>query len=135
MKVKKTQPAPPPSPSPNQRNVKREKPIPVPKPPETQAEIDAWIAERRKRFPTQARIADRAQAAADRESRGALDLFEKPRTLKSERKNRKPQEISTRAPAKVPSFLDRLTEDEDRRQRSMILQCFRYFVTHDFLQN
>jgi hypothetical protein len=136
-KVKKTEPAPLPESgcSGARKHFKREKRPPIPRPPETQAEINAWIAERRQHFPTQARIAERAQTEADREARGALDLSSKPRPFKSGKKDRQPQEMSTRHPSKVPSFIDRLTEDEDRRQHSMVLQCFRYFVTHNFLQD
>jgi hypothetical protein len=133
-RVKRTQAAlPPPSgPATNRANAKRECPAAPARPPETQAEIDAWIAERRKRFPTQARVAERAQGEADRAARGALDLAAKP---KAEKKSRRPQEMSSATPTKIPSFIDRLTEDEDRRQRSMVLQCFRYFTTHNFLQD
>jgi hypothetical protein len=120
--------------SPKQKNAKRIRPPADVRPPESQAAIDEWIAERRKRFPTQARLAERAQNEADRDSRGALDLSTKHQKPKPG-KRQKPIEMSTTAPTTIPSFLDRLTEDEDRRQHSMVLQCFRYFVTHNFLQD
>jgi type IV secretory pathway VirB10-like protein len=136
LKKQKTTAAPPaPSvPPPNTKNRPLSKPPPRPvlRIPESQAEVDAWIAERKKRFPTQSRVAAKAQAETDRRTRGALDLSAPP---KGGQKSRLPLEMFASRPTKIASFLDRLTEDEDRRHRSIVLQCFRYFTTHNFLQD
>lgn len=105
----------------------------VPKRAETQEEIDAWIAERRKRFPTRARISEKEQSEQERKERGALDLTKPMKTEK--RESKKPIEMSSINPIAIPSLLEVLTEDERRKDYSRILQCFRYFVQHDFLQN
>jgi hypothetical protein len=121
-------------PSPNTKNRPLSKPPtpPLPKMPESPAEVDSWITERKKRFPTQSRAAAKAQAETDRDTRGALDLSPPPKPL---RQSQPPLEMSASRPTKIASFLDHLTEDEDRRQRSIVLQCFRYFTTHNFLQD
>lgn len=103
-----------------------------PKRTETQEEIDAWIAERRKKFPTRAKIEAKEQSELERNERGALDLS-KPRKIEK-RESKKPIEMSTINPIAIPSLLEVLTEDERRKDYSKILQCFRYFVRHDFLQ-
>lgn len=119
----------------NAKQVRKRKPPKMrenlPKVPETQEEIDAWIAERKKRYPTQQRIAEKVQQEQDREERGALDLTKKPEKLK---KSDKPTEMSTKDPKPIKTLIDKLMEDEVRKERSIILQCFRYFVNHNFLQ-
>ncbi|OHT01376.1 hypothetical protein TRFO_07629 [Tritrichomonas foetus] len=110
---------------------------------ETQEDIDAWIAERKKRFPTRLRVAEKERENQEREERGALDLSEQANKAKRKEskmklgkngKNDKPLEMSTFQPTKVPSILDKITQDEERRKHSIVLQCFRYFVKHNFLQ-
>ncbi|EAY14723.1 hypothetical protein TVAG_038290 [Trichomonas vaginalis G3] len=105
---------------------------PAPRKVETQEEIDAWIAERRKKFPTRVRVDEKEQTELERRERGALDLSKPRPTEKNESK--KPIEMSTINPVPIPSLLEVLTEDERRKDYSRILQCFRYFVKHDFLQ-
>lgn len=109
--------------------------------PETKEEIDAWIAERKRKFPTRQRIEAKEQEQQEREDRGALDLSKNAtkEVLKKEKAKKKfngpqPIEMSTSKPKKIPSILDKITEDEQRRKRSIVLQCFRYFVRHNFLQ-
>ena len=125
--------------TPKQKRPKKQKdPLPARKIPETQEEIDAWIAERKKRFPTQQRIAEKAKMEQDREARGALDLSEqanKERRRKEKVKDNTPIIMSSKNPERVKSMIDRLMEDEERKQRSIVLQCFRYFVSHNFLQD
>jgi hypothetical protein len=130
--LQKTQPAPVPIQTSQKLRSESNSRDVLPRIPESQAEIEAWIAERKKRYPTQRRIADKEQDTKDREVRGALDLGSKP---KSKERSNKPIQMSSKKPGKVGSFLDKLMEDEERRQRSIILQCFRYFRTHNFLQN
>ena len=43
--------------------------------------------------------------------------------------------MPTCRPTKIPSILDKITQDEERKKYSIILQCFRYFVKHNFLQD
>ena len=142
-KLPKTQPAPVTDKmvekKPKKKPRKRQKePIPIRKAPETQEEIDAWIAERKRRFPTQQRIAEKVKMEQDREARGALDLSE--RANKERRKKEKhsgsgPIIMSSTNPERVQSMIERLLDDEERKQRSIVLQCFRYFATHNFLQD
>ena len=105
------------------------KPIKVNK-PETQEEIDAWIAERRKKYPTKLRIAEKEQSAKERLEMGALNLEEETQ-IDAETT---PSEFSAKSPHRILSFLDVLVADEMRKEKSKILQCFRYFVTHNYLQ-
>jgi len=111
---------------------KRAKPPAAAKLPESQEEIDAWIAERRRRFPTQQRVAARAELEREREARGAIDTS----APAGGRRKGKPAEMSTRAAGSGHSMIDKLMDDDDaRRERSIVLQCFRYFNTHGFLQD
>lgn len=96
---------------------------------ETQEDIDAWIAERKKNFPTRSRTTARINEKTERVQRGAIAFDEEAKKPKISR-----TEGSTKAVMRTHSFLDELTKDEERRERSIILQCFRYFVQHDFLQ-
>ena len=93
---------------------------------ETQEEIDAWIAERRAKFPTRERIAEKNKEKAQREFSGKLDLSE------GLGKKRDETEFGTQQPV---SLVDILVEDAVREQRSIVLQCFRYFTQHNFLQS
>ena len=102
--------------------------------PETQEDIDAWLAERRKKFPTRKRIEAKEQYNQERKERGALDLSEKANKEKRKelkRKNQnfnfdsdKPIEMSVFRPTKLPSILDKITQDEERKKHSIVLQCF-----------
>lgn len=114
--------------------------------PETQEDIDAWIAERKKKFPTRKRIEEKEQNLQERQERGALDLSDKANKEKRKESKKnffqtnsydksKPIEMSAIRPTKIPSLLDKLTQDETRKKHSIILQCFRYFVNHNFLQD
>jgi len=105
------------------------KPIKVNK-PETQEEIDAWIAERRKKYPTKLRIAEKEQSAKERLEMGALNLEEETQIDVETT----PRELSAKSPHRIQSFLDVLVADELRKEKSKILQCFRYFVSHNYLQ-
>ncbi|KAH0791015.1 hypothetical protein GPJ56_005150 [Histomonas meleagridis] len=120
----------------NRRRNKKGKPnqTKLPQIRETQEEIDAWIAERKKRFPTRSRVNTKLQEEIDREERGAISLNGDSKN-KEKQKRISPIEASTKSPVKIHSFIDELTEDEERRERSIILQCFRYFVRHNFLQD
>ena len=100
---------------------------------ESQKEIDAWIAARKARFPTKSRIQAKEDEQKTREERGALDLTQKMNKPEKPKSN-KPIEMSSSHPKIIPSILDKLQEDEERRQRSIVLQCFRYFVKNNFLQ-
>ena len=127
------------NPNPNQKEKQtQKKKEPIIKIQETQEEIDAWINERRKRFPTRERIAQKEQSEREREEKGALDLSveaNKLRRRQKKQKGNKPIEASTYKPTKIPSILDKIVEDEQRKEYSIILQCFRYFVKHNFLQD
>ena len=108
--------------------------------PETQEDIDAWIAERKRKFPTRRRIEEKEQNNQAREERGALDLSEKAnkerrKQQKKTRNDSRPLEMPTNRPTKIPSILDKITQDEERKNHSIVLQCFRYFVKHNFLQD
>lgn len=100
---------------------------------ETQEDIEAWKEARRKNYPTSMKIEEKEKHKKDLEERGALNL--EPSKPGKKKKNDKPIQMSSKHPIKIPSYLDKLTEDEDRRDRSKILQCFRYFNTHNFLQD
>jgi hypothetical protein len=111
---------------------RRQEAVAAPRVPESEAEIEAWIAERKKRFPTQSRIAGKERDMKEREDRGALDLTE---VVEKKGRGNVPIEMSSKFPRKVPSLIDKLMADEERRERSIILQCFRYFRSHGFLQD
>lgn len=115
----------------NKKNGKKPEIGIPPRKVETQEEIDAWIAERRKKYPTRVRISEKEQTKAAREERGALDLSV-PFKAKED-KSDKPIEMSTRHPKRIPSLLDEMAADQERADHSKILQCFRYFVKHNFL--
>ena len=119
----------------NQKEKKKDPNFPVIHKVETQEEIDAWIAERRKKYPTRVKIAEKEQTKQEREERGALDLSSPLPNKKKEKKSNKPTEMSSAHPTKIPSLLDEMCSDQTRADRSIILQCFRYFVQHNFLQD
>lgn len=96
---------------------------------ETQQDIENWIAARKKNFPTRSRTNTKLMDQTERDQRGAIPLDDESKKPKIRR-----TEGSTKMLMKAHSFLDDLTKDEERKERSIVLQCFRYFVQHDFLQ-
>ena len=117
-----------------EKQIKKKEKFDIPRKVETQEEIEAWIAERRRKYPTRVKIAEKEQTQQEREQRGALDL-EKPLPKPKKQKSNKPIEMSTVYPTKIPSLLDKMCADQTRADHSIILQCFRYFVQHNFLQD
>ena len=115
---------------------KKKEKFELPRKVETPEEIEAWIAERRRKYPTRVKIAEKEQTQQEREQRGALDLSQPiAKSKKQKDKSNKPIEMSTVYPTKIPSLLDQMCSDQVRADHSIILQCFRYFVQHNFLQD
>ena len=101
--------------------------------PQTPEEIEAWIAERKARYPTRSRIAQKQENERERMERGALDLTVPYRSKRENEDDDRPTEVSSRHKYAGRSILDVLNEEQERRDRSLILQCFRYFVQNEFL--
>lgn len=100
--------------------------------PQTPEEIEAWIAERKAKYPTKSRIAQKKESERERMERGALDLSVPYKGKGNNEDDDRPTEVSSRYKYAGKSFLDILNEEQERKDRSLILQCFRYFVQNDF---
>jgi hypothetical protein len=103
---------------------------------ESADDVEAYLAERRRRFPTKTRIEEKSATAEALEQQGSLEVrAPEPKRAKREAKGaavdgkRKAHDMVFTA---APNLLQRLYADEIRTQQSLVLQLFRRMVQCGF---
>ncbi|CAG9329656.1 unnamed protein product [Blepharisma stoltei] len=128
-------------------------PVPPPPPPDppsppreihidpvldTPEEIAKWIASRKRNFPSKKNVIKKEMKEKEKEERGDLSKFElrmRKRLALIRKINKREEERQGQNPfLKYMSLRKKLLNNQILTEQRLLLQCIRYCVKHNFLQ-